>query len=123
MMRYREFDVEAPEYQPMAYFSSDVDEDPAAWLQQHPRHLLHRRGRPETQPKADFAAIHEQALGRDSGSAGFRSRPSGGSSYERRGQVGRPTDARVAPVHLPPLTLQGPASDHPARKLTIRSQR
>jgi hypothetical protein len=32
MMRYREFDVEAPEYQPMAYFSSDVDEDPAAWL-------------------------------------------------------------------------------------------
>jgi DNA-directed RNA polymerase subunit beta' len=32
MMRYREFDVKAPEYQPMAYFSSDVDEDPAAWL-------------------------------------------------------------------------------------------
>ena len=31
-MRYREFDVTAPEYQPMAYFSSDVDEDPAAWL-------------------------------------------------------------------------------------------
>jgi DNA-directed RNA polymerase subunit beta' len=24
--------VKAPEYQPMAYFSSDVDEDPAAWL-------------------------------------------------------------------------------------------
>ncbi len=22
----------SPEYQPMAYFSSDVDEDPAAWL-------------------------------------------------------------------------------------------
>ena len=32
MMRYREFDVSAPEYQPMAYFSSDVDDDPAAWL-------------------------------------------------------------------------------------------
>ncbi len=32
MMRYREFDVNAPDYQPMAYFSSDVDEDPAAWL-------------------------------------------------------------------------------------------
>jgi DNA-directed RNA polymerase subunit beta' len=32
MMRYREFEVDAPEYQPMAYFSSDVDEDPAAWL-------------------------------------------------------------------------------------------
>ncbi|MFT3851510.1 MAG: DNA-directed RNA polymerase subunit beta' [Ilumatobacteraceae bacterium] len=32
MMRYREFGVEAPEYQPMAYFSSDVEEDPAAWL-------------------------------------------------------------------------------------------
>ena len=32
MMRYREFGVDAPEYQPMAYFSSDTDEDPAAWL-------------------------------------------------------------------------------------------
>ncbi len=32
MMRYREFDVKAPDYQPMAYFSSDSDEDPAAWL-------------------------------------------------------------------------------------------
>ncbi|MEO5901402.1 MAG: hypothetical protein ABIR68_14920, partial [Ilumatobacteraceae bacterium] len=32
MMRYREFTVEAPEYQPMAYFSSDAEEDPAAWL-------------------------------------------------------------------------------------------
>ncbi|MCU1503465.1 MAG: rpoC, partial [Ilumatobacteraceae bacterium] len=32
MMRYREFNVEAPEYQPMAYFSSDSEEDPAAWL-------------------------------------------------------------------------------------------
>ncbi len=32
MMRYREFDVHAPDYQPMAYFSSDTEEDPAAWL-------------------------------------------------------------------------------------------
>ncbi len=32
MMRYREFAIDAPEYQPMAYFSSEVDEDPAAWL-------------------------------------------------------------------------------------------
>jgi DNA-directed RNA polymerase subunit beta' len=32
MMRYRDFDVKAPDYQPMAYFSSEVDEDPAAWL-------------------------------------------------------------------------------------------
>jgi DNA-directed RNA polymerase subunit beta' len=32
MMRYREFTVEAPDYQPMAYFSSEVEEDPAAWL-------------------------------------------------------------------------------------------
>jgi DNA-directed RNA polymerase subunit beta' len=31
-MRYREFDVNAPDYQPMAYFSSDTEEDPAAWL-------------------------------------------------------------------------------------------
>ena len=45
MMRYREFAIDAPEYQPMAYFSSEVDEDPAAWLSEHPRHLLDRRGR------------------------------------------------------------------------------
>jgi DNA-directed RNA polymerase subunit beta' len=32
MMRYREFDVDAPDYQPMAFFSSDADDDPAAWL-------------------------------------------------------------------------------------------
>ena len=32
MMRYREFDVEAPDYQPMTFYSSDAEEDPAAWL-------------------------------------------------------------------------------------------
>jgi DNA-directed RNA polymerase subunit beta' len=32
MMKYREFDIAAPEYQPMTYYSSDADEDPAAWL-------------------------------------------------------------------------------------------
>jgi DNA-directed RNA polymerase subunit beta' len=32
MMRYREFDVNAPDYEPMAYFSSEAAEDPAAWL-------------------------------------------------------------------------------------------
>jgi DNA-directed RNA polymerase subunit beta' len=32
MMRYRDFTIEAPDYQPMAYFSSEVEEDPAAWL-------------------------------------------------------------------------------------------
>ena len=31
MERYRDFDVSAPDYQPMAYYSSDT-EDPAAWL-------------------------------------------------------------------------------------------
>ncbi len=31
MERYRDFEVSAPEYQPMAYYSSDT-EDPAAWL-------------------------------------------------------------------------------------------
>ena len=31
MTRYREFEVAAPDYQPMAYYSSDED-DPAAWL-------------------------------------------------------------------------------------------
>jgi DNA-directed RNA polymerase subunit beta' len=32
MMRYREFDVEAPEYVPMTFYSTDADEDPAAYL-------------------------------------------------------------------------------------------
>ncbi len=32
MMRYREFTVDAPNYEPMSYFSSDAEEDPAAWL-------------------------------------------------------------------------------------------
>ncbi len=31
MERYRDFEVSAPDYQPMAYYSSDT-EDPAAWL-------------------------------------------------------------------------------------------
>jgi DNA-directed RNA polymerase subunit beta' len=31
MMRYREFDTTAPEYQPMQFWSSEQD-DPAAWL-------------------------------------------------------------------------------------------
>jgi DNA-directed RNA polymerase subunit beta' len=32
MMRYRDFTIDAPDYQPMAYFSTDADEDPAAYL-------------------------------------------------------------------------------------------
>jgi DNA-directed RNA polymerase subunit beta' len=32
MMHYREFDVEAPEYVPMTFYSTDADEDPAAYL-------------------------------------------------------------------------------------------
>jgi len=32
MNHYREFAVEAPDYEPMNFYSSDVDEDPAAWL-------------------------------------------------------------------------------------------
>ena len=33
MMRYREFDIDAPDYEPMTYYSSDTEEeDPAAFL-------------------------------------------------------------------------------------------
>ena len=32
MMRYREFAIDAPDYQPMTFYSSDAEEDPAAWL-------------------------------------------------------------------------------------------
>ncbi len=32
MMRYREFDVDAPDYAPMAFYSSEAEEDPAAYL-------------------------------------------------------------------------------------------
>jgi hypothetical protein len=38
MMRYREFDVKAPEYQPMAYFSSDCRRGSCRLAEQHPRH-------------------------------------------------------------------------------------
>ena len=44
MGRYREFDIEAPDYEPMTFYSSDAEaEDAAAWLAGHPR-LLRRRG-------------------------------------------------------------------------------
>ena len=32
MNRYREFDIDAPDYTPMAYYSSESEDDPAAWL-------------------------------------------------------------------------------------------
>ncbi|HZB40871.1 MAG TPA: DNA-directed RNA polymerase subunit beta' [Ilumatobacter sp.] len=32
MMRYREFDIAAPDYEPMTYYSSDAEDDPAAFL-------------------------------------------------------------------------------------------
>ena len=32
MLQYREFDTVAPEYEPMAFWSSDAEADPAAWL-------------------------------------------------------------------------------------------
>jgi len=32
MLRYREFETVAPEYEPMAFWSSDAESDPAAWL-------------------------------------------------------------------------------------------
>jgi DNA-directed RNA polymerase subunit beta' len=32
MMKYREFGIEAPDYEPMTYYSSDSEDDPAAFL-------------------------------------------------------------------------------------------
>ena len=32
MLRYRDFAIDAPDYQPMTFYSSDAEEDPAAWL-------------------------------------------------------------------------------------------
>jgi DNA-directed RNA polymerase subunit beta' len=32
MQRYREFDVAAPDYEPMTFYSSDDEQDPASWL-------------------------------------------------------------------------------------------
>jgi DNA-directed RNA polymerase subunit beta' len=32
MMRYRGLDLEAPDYEPLSYYSSDTDQDLAAWL-------------------------------------------------------------------------------------------
>ena len=32
MERYRDFAIDAPDYERMEYYSSDSDDDPAAWL-------------------------------------------------------------------------------------------
>jgi DNA-directed RNA polymerase subunit beta' len=32
MTRYRNLDLEAPDYEPLAYYTSDTEEDLAAWL-------------------------------------------------------------------------------------------
>ena len=32
MTRYRELSLDAPDYEPLSYYSSDSDEDLAAWL-------------------------------------------------------------------------------------------
>jgi DNA-directed RNA polymerase subunit beta' len=32
MMKYREFDIKAPDYEPMTYYSTEGEEDPAAFL-------------------------------------------------------------------------------------------
>ncbi len=32
MMVYREFDIAAPDYEPMTFYSSDDEQDPASWL-------------------------------------------------------------------------------------------
>jgi hypothetical protein len=32
MTRYRNLDLEAPDYEPLSYYSSDTDQDLAAWL-------------------------------------------------------------------------------------------
>ena len=32
MLRYRNLDIQAPDYEPLSYYSSDTDQDLAAWL-------------------------------------------------------------------------------------------
>ena len=32
MMKYREFGIDAPDYEPMTYYSSDAEDDPATFL-------------------------------------------------------------------------------------------
>ena len=46
MMRYREFDVEAPDYQPMAVLQQRCRRRSGCVAEQHPRHVQHRRSRP-----------------------------------------------------------------------------
>ncbi len=48
MMRYREFDIAAPDYQPMTFYSSDAEEDPAAWLSNI--HGTYEIGAPNAEP-------------------------------------------------------------------------
>ena len=59
MMRYRQFEVEAPDYQPMTFYSSDAEEDPAAWLSNIHGTLRGRRPRrrPPLPPRPDRPPI------------------------------------------------------------------
>ena len=44
MDRYREFDIEAPDYEPMTFYSTDAESRPGRLAVQHPRQLRRRRG-------------------------------------------------------------------------------
>ena len=45
MMKYREFGIAAPDYQPMTYYSSDAEERPRRVAVERPRHLRGAAGR------------------------------------------------------------------------------
>ena len=60
MMRYREFDVDAPDYQPMTFYSSDAEERPGRVAVEHPRQLR-RDQRLRTAPAESPVAVLEDA--------------------------------------------------------------
>ena len=54
MTRYRNLDLEAPDYEPLAYYTSDTEEDLAAWLAN-----IGPSPEPPTEGDGDGAAVAE----------------------------------------------------------------
>ena len=97
MLRYRNLDIQAPEYEPLSYYSSDTDQDLAAWLANlgtgtaagaeaaahevpsadEEAYLLERRHRPVSPSKAVAIAAVRRSRGRD----GASGRPPAVTSY------------------------------------------
>ena len=152
MTEYREFDVAAPDYQPMAFYSSD-EADPAEWLAasrgSYPATRRPRRGRrrsrharpPAARPRpsgsdvrrrsAESAAHREAAGDRRIGRAGLPLSPPSRSMVSRLRAPGAALRScpelprertEVTRAHHPAAGPQGPRAPSPTRPRRRRSR-